>query len=572
MSKRNTDDLLQEEECGPEIPPSLWPPTQGKRALRAAHQLGCSTSQNMFTTAPARKPGGHTVGRTSCRCPCCRRRRAHKQAAGAGRQHAPYIDATATIIESTLLEEEKDLLSTIYIDATATVIDGTPQMDKNPGGQGRGRASTWAGQQSQASPTTGLPPHGSVHKKFSRSTICVTAIFLLLTLLFWTSGQGPHLVASLFPSPAATITIIPASSQENATVPVTAAVVPSGANQVAARILQGSSPLRTVVARATGRGQTPASPAQGTLIFYNQGPSAQTIGAGISLTGSDGIEVETEASVTIPAGNPPFLGTAEVGAESVQAGSGANIAAGDINKLCCAAGISVKNTDFSGGQDAQTYPILRQDDIDAAIAQVKQDLSAQAQHQVLSQVTRSEQLAVGPQCHPSVASAARAGSHVVQASISVSDSCSGEAYDRAAALNQAAILFAWRMDKQLGPTYRLVSRVATSIGQARLTDAQHGTITVLVQAQGTWRYQWSRAEQRLIAHRVQGKSVSEALSLLGREAGVAHTSISLSGGAQSIPNDLARITIVILPISGGPGRSRSGSWGGRPHPGQDVPG
>ena len=64
-------------------------------------------------------------------------------------------------------------------------------------------------------------------------------------------------------------------------------------------------------------------------------------------------------------GNPPLFGVVIVSAYAALAGSRGNIAALDIDGLCCAAGVAVKNTaGFSGGQDAQTYTTIRQVDID----------------------------------------------------------------------------------------------------------------------------------------------------------------------------------------------------------------
>jgi len=523
---RTTIDLEHQEKREPEFLAAL--PQTAQRGLIALQkaELVSTTSPGPLSTTPSRRLVAHTTQHTRCRCPRCRKRRTRKRAARMNPQNAPFIEAT--------------------------IITVTPWVDERPGGQGYTPTSSGPGTHSQPSWSAQQPGAASPRRRFSPWQVCL-AIAVLLALV-WVSGLGDQMAAYLFPNPSATITIIPSSSKESLSISITAALGPDGANQVAARILQGSSPLRTVVALATGSGQTPAQASQGTLIFYNQGPSPQTIGAGTSLTGADGIEVETLASVTVPAGNPPALGLASVGAQSVQAGSRANIAAGDITGLCCAAGISAKNSAFSGGQDAQTYPVLEQHDIERASATVAQALIQQAQRQLQGRVSSSEQLALGPQCHTSVAAASPAGSHVPQATISVSAACTGEAFDRVGALSLAASLYARAAAKQLGPPYSLASRVTTTIAQAGLADARRGTLTVTVQAQGTWRYQWSRAERQAIARRIQGKSVSVALSLLAQAPGVAHTSISLEGGAQNIPTDAARITIVILPVPGGPAR------------------
>jgi hypothetical protein len=524
MSHRRTIELEQQGNHETEVPADLPQTTQrGLIALRPA-QLVSTTSPGLLANAPTRSLTAHTTQHTRCRCPRCRKRRARKRAARMNPQNAPIIEAT--------------------------IINVTPWVDERPGGQEYTPTSSGIGTHSQPSWSAQQPLPGSRRRRFSPWQVCM-AIAVLLALA-WISGLGDPLFAYLFPSPAATITIIPASSRENFAVTVTAVTGQPDVTQVAARTLQGTSPTRTVMARATGSGQTPAIPASGKLTFFNEGSSPQTLGAGLILTGADGIQVVTDSAVTIAAGNPPAVGSAWVYAHTVQGGSQANIAAGDVNGLCCGPGLAVKSSSFSGGQDGQTYPILEQHDIDAATATVTQALIQQAQRQVVEQVSGAEQPAVDSQCHTSIAAASPAGSHVAQASISVSATCTGETFERAAVLRLAASLFAQGVAKQLGPAYAPSSRITTKIVQASLTDARSGALTVLVRGQGTWSYQFSRAKQQTIARRIQGRSVSVALSLLAQVPGVAHTSLSLSGGAQQIPSDPARITIVILPVPGEP--------------------
>lgn len=438
-----------------------------------------------------------------CQCPSCRRRRSRRKGKQRAKKTLPYIEADFIVV---------------------TEDPERPPTSVPPLGHATTGEDLWAARRRPGRGTRNLPRWQ------------VSLLIAAVLACFFLAGIGPSLQASLFPPPAATVAIIPSSSRESLSINVTAAVGHISANQVAARILRSASPTRTVVARASG-----------TLIFYNQGPSPQMIGAGVSLTGAEGVTVVTDDAVTVPAGNPPTLGMAEVGAHSVQAGSQANIAAGDIGELCCADGISVKNTAFSGGRDARTYPILGQHDLDLAIASVSQVLTKQAQHQLQGQISGREQLAFDPQCHTSASGTSPAGSHVAQATLSVSTSCTGEAFDRASTLVLAASLFAQEAAKQLGPPYRLTSKITAHIASASLTDARRGRLSISVQAQGIWRYQWSRAAQLAIARRIEGKSVQAALSMLANASGVAHTSISLSGGAQSIPSDLDRITIAIMP-------------------------
>src|SRR5207237_9532180 len=76
--------------------------------------------------------------------------------------------------------------------------------------------------------------------------------------------------------------------------------------------------------QATGRGHQDARAASGTLIFYNGAFSPQTINAGTVYTGSSGVQVATDQTVTIPAASPPYLGQASITAHAVNPGSSGN--------------------------------------------------------------------------------------------------------------------------------------------------------------------------------------------------------------------------------------------------------
>src|SRR5712692_6294950 len=68
-------------------------------------------------------------------------------------------------------------------------------------------------------------------------------------------------------------------------------------------------PLKTfstsVTITPTGEKTYPATTAHGTLTIYNGSILAQELPRGMILTGTDGVEVITDAAVLIPAGNPP---------------------------------------------------------------------------------------------------------------------------------------------------------------------------------------------------------------------------------------------------------------------------
>jgi hypothetical protein len=474
-----------------------------------APRLPVPTSGQTLATRPAQH--------ARCQCPSCRKRRARKRAARTRQQGTPYIETEVITISP-------------WTDDRPAVQASSPA----PSGPEQGMYAPWVGQ-----------PRRPGRRRRRTYLLMLASFALLLAVASFAVFGGPLLAA--LSSPTATITIIPASSQESLTVSVPAVTGRPGAYQVAARMVQATSPVRTAIARASGSGQTPATPASGTITFFNEGSVPQTVGAGTSITGADGIVVITDSAVTVPTGNLPAVGTAWVWAHSLQGGQRANIAVGDVSGLCCAPGLAVKNSAFSGGQDGQPYPVLQQSDIAAALESAAQGLSQQAQRLVEGQVSHAERLAADPQCHTSTSSPDAAGSHVAQTTVSVSATCTGEVYDRDSALSVGASLYAQTEARAVGPTYILSSRISTRITQVTLTDARHGTLAVLIQARGTWRYQFSAQQRLSMTRHIAGKPVGQALSLIAQEPGVAHTSISVTGGAQSIPTDPGRIVLTILP-------------------------
>jgi len=92
--------------------------------------------------------------------------------------------------------------------------------------------------------------------------------------------------------------------------------------QIPSRLLSITTPQKTIVIRTTGTGYTRAVQAKGTVTFYNEAPYSQTIAAGTVLTGNDGVQVITDETASIPAGNGGTNGSATVTAHAIVGGTG----------------------------------------------------------------------------------------------------------------------------------------------------------------------------------------------------------------------------------------------------------
>ncbi len=299
---------------------------------------------------------------------------------------------------------------------------------------------------------------------------------ILLTGMGMLWDLGP--LAPLLFRPTATVTIVPTRLDSQATLLITAVTgTPDPArHEVAARFVSATTPASVSSGQASGVTHVPAVAAGGTLTFYNAATYPQTIAAGTVLTGADGVQVVTDAAAAIPAGNPPLFGVVTVSAHTLQAGPHGNIAALDIDGLCCAAGVAVKNTaDFSGGQDAQTYTTVGQADIDGLARPLIDTLTRDAQAEVRVQLRPSEWMVTIPACSSAVNANHPAGSRATQVTVTVTVTCRAEVYDQQAALLLAANSFTQEVTTTLGTNYAPASRVTTTLVGVTVTDPKRGT-------------------------------------------------------------------------------------------------
>jgi len=336
-------------------------------------------------------------------------------------------------------------------------------------------------------------------KKRLRRLLVSAGLLLLVSLLLVGMGMllgiedlGP--LAPLLFRPTATVAIVPTHMVRQATLVITAVTgTPDAAqHEVAARFVSATSPVLVASGQATGVTHVPATNARGTLTLYNAATYPQTIAADTVLTGADGVQVVTDAPAPIPAGNPPLFGVVTVSAHALQVGSRGNSAALDINGLCCAAGVAVKNTaGFSGGEDAQTYPTVRQADIDGLAHPLVATLTQSTSLGVRSQLRPQEWLVTIPACVPAIRADHAVGSRATEVTVTVKVACQSEVFDQHAASRRAAISFTQEVSAALGANYALVGQITTMLVGVTVTDTKRGTLALSIQAEGVWVYQWN---------------------------------------------------------------------------------
>src|SRR6266566_4946515 len=342
-------------------------------------------------------------------------------------------------------------------------------------------------------------------------------------------------------APSATVTIIPTSMQIAMTRAVT--VVSTNANatqqQVPGRLLETIMLGQAKTVPATGTGHQQAQAAHGFITFYNALPAPQMIPAGELLTGAGGVEVVTLQQAVIPAGTLASNGQVTVPAQAVNVGPQGNIAANDMYGKCCRDNVFVSNGPFRGGQDARSYQMVTQQNINSALSSIQASLDQSVQAALSQQVQPNETLVIPVPCSSTVTPDHKAGEEASHVRVTVSETCTGEVYDTKALHDLLTQTVTQEATKLLGNGSGLVGDLQTSITQETI-NTHHGTAILQVKVRSTWVYQFSQAQQAQIKLAILGKSREEATTLLLHMPGVQTVSISTRNG-DALPTDVQRI-------------------------------
>ena len=393
-----------------------------------------------------------------------------------------------------------------------------------------------------------------------RWLIAALLVFLVLLLvllysIFGISLLGP--LARFVPGIATpvTVTITPASKVLNNIFVISAVTLtPDPAqHQVAARMIAFLTPTQSKTVKTTGVAHVPGAQAKGQLTFYNAFSHSQTIAVGTVLTDANGVQVVNDEAAVIPAATPPTEGSVTVAAHAINDGINGNISAFDFNNIpCCTSGVTVQNTSaFSGGQNAYSYAFVEQNDIDGVVNPLQASLTRTAQASLEAQLHAGEQFVSSPQCMPGITSDHQAADRATSVSVTVAVTCTGEVYDRQAALSMAANLLRQEAARDPGTGYALVGNLVTDVTQVSVTDTKKGTLSMMVEAEGVWVYQFSAAQKQALVKLLAGKSKQNAQALLLEQKGVTTAAIQFSGSnGNTLPSDPTQIIIVVQNVAG----------------------
>ena len=395
-------------------------------------------------------------------------------------------------------------------------------------------------------PTTGKIPTLPPRKRRVPLRLWLPAVLLLILAVL---GAAVYAVDAIWLVARATITVVPATSTMNQSVPIDAVLVSPTASQAKVTAYTASSKRESATHAISGVGHQPALAGRGTLTFYNLATYQIVIPAGMTFTGSDGVQIATDAAIVVPAGNPPALGSAFGQAHAVTPGASGNIGALDVNSALSGSynGIEVKNpAAFSGGQDAQTYPVVSQADIKAAAAPLVTSLTQAAQSALQAKLGPSEQFLTQASCTSTVQANPAVGQAGETVIVAVQVTCRRDAYDQQQVTRLATARFTDQAAAQLGAAYAPVGSPTTATIRVTVVDAGKGQFTLIVPVTGRFVYQFNQTTLQRLPGLLAGKSSNAASSLLLNTPGIAQASIQLTGWNNgALPTDATRIRVII---------------------------
>ena len=386
------------------------------------------------------------------------------------------------------------------------------------------------------------PTSGDWRRALIDSLAACASVFLLLLCIVCE-------VMFTLSAPIPAITLVPRAQHLSTTTMITVVPGTPTRGQIVGRLLPSLTLVQSGDAPATGKGHQDAEVASGTITFYNGQFSAQTVAAGTSLSGSDGVEVVTDRVAVIPAGiatTPPLYGQVTVPARAFLVGPQGNIRARDINEACCLASVLAQNTAaFHGGQNERDYPVVARADIDNAVSRLAATLIREEQAAFMSKLTAGEAL-VTPTCSSVVANDHLPGEETTSVKVAMTERCVAIAYQRQSLWNKATRALTQQVLRVLGTHYRLVGAVRVQVLCTALRDIPGRIATVSVRVGGTWMYQFDRKDLEMIKVSIAGQTLRQAQKNLLGLAGIRRIEIDGIEGNQRLPKSTSGFRIIVL--------------------------
>lgn len=291
----------------------------------------------------------------------------------------------------------------------------------------------------------------------------------------------------------------------------------------------------------TGKGHQDARNATGFITFYNGSFSEQTIPAGTTLTGMDGVQVVTDQDAFIPAGNPPSYGQTTIAAHAIHPGSQGNIRSFAITQIYASTVLAKNTTAFYGGVDARDFKTVAKADIVNGATPLKSSLAQRLSVALRNQLQSGEVL-IAPSCTSQVSSDHQPGAEANQVTVTVSGACSAIAYNKDGLHKAVTQLLTSQAIRTLGTGYHLIGEFTVTVNEATRRDT---TPTLVFSSHSTWVYGVSAKEQERIKTLIAGKTKHDALQLLSSLPGIEQVAIAWRDDTK-LPKDTHYIHLILL--------------------------
>lgn len=323
--------------------------------------------------------------------------------------------------------------------------------------------------------------------------------------------------------------------------PQTRTITTTATIQVQGRALIPLTLSQSMTVPATGKGQQNATQAQGTITLYNGSLTEQTVPAGTVLTGTDGIHIITNQTANIPAGSPPSYGQTSVNTHAIKAGSIGNIQPGDISVALSRDLVAKNLAAFSGGQNERNFTFVTRRDLSQAAATLKTSLS-KIEGEALNSLIRADEALITPLCSQSVTLDHQAGDEASKVDVSVSETCTGIAYNAHTVYAIATHMLQERASRIFTAAYTLEGTPQVTITHTAISAQAH--VTIAVNVTGTFVYKFTQVQSQQIIRLIAGKSPEAARHILDHFPGIQHALIVMNGNT-FVPKILKRVIIVI---------------------------
>ncbi len=376
-----------------------------------------------------------------------------------------------------------------------------------------------------------------------------------------THRNGPNGPTAPTASTGATVTITPRSSDLQKSYNITA--VPgtpdASQNQIGEQQISVTTQAYSETVNSTGTVYTGGSYPKGVADVYNFDTTKPlNLAAGSAYPSNAGCApsatIVLDAAVTLPAA--PSVGSSTMTSNvpihlqpkgKAPGGCSPEYIMGSCSSSPCTEIATHITTD---GTDPQPQTVVRQSDIDNAAAALEQNNQPNADQEIQSQLQSGQQAIGGTaQCSPNVTADHSAGDAASKVTVTVTFTCTGQAYTEKDATDLAGQLLTNDAQSQPGAQYALVGKIASSIVSSSPGD--QGTENLVVSASGTWAYQFSATDQQNLAALIAGKTTQDAKQILRAQPGVADAAIQItSGSGQTLPTKAQEIKIEIKTVSG----------------------